>query len=178
MARFLLFLMTMLAAAAATLSLQSCKTPPPQPEPVGPTTDLIILPDGATMIARSGSPERALAEWIGRREGEETGVALSDAMFSPDRTALSPAALGRTARFADILKTAPDTRIELRADETGGLAARRAEQLGRFLEERGIVKARISLAGGDHEPPQSNGLELVVRRHPASEPALAPRPKP
>lgn len=178
MARFFLFLIIILTAAAATLSLQSCKTPAPEPEPVGPATDLVILPDGATMIARSGSPERALADWIGRREGEETVVALPDAMFGPDRAALSPAALGRTARLADILKTAPDTRIELRADGTAGLATRRAEQLGRFLEERGIDKARISLAGRDHEPSQSNGIDLVVRRHPASELALASRPKP
>lgn len=173
MARFLLLLTSILAVAAATLSLQSCKSPPAEPEPRGPATDLVALPDGATMIAKSGSIERAVADWLDEGRDEEAGFALAAGTFEDGSATLSPRALGRTARLAEILKAAPDTRITLRAPDAE-LGAKRAEALARFLEERGVAKARITIASKTSDrAPAPASVELQIRRTAPAEVASA-----
>lgn len=175
MARLLLTLTSILFVAAGILSLQSCKSPPAEPEPRGPATDLVTLPDGATMLAKSGSIEREVADWLDKGSDQDAVFALGAGTFDDGGTALSPRALGRTARLAEILKSAPDIRITFRAGDTH-LGTQRAAALSRFLEERGVAKERMEVATSASTRLAANSqIELQIRR---TAPGEAPTKRP
>ena len=81
MARLLLSMTLFLVVAAAALSLQSCKSPTTEPVQRAPATDLVVLPDGATMIAKPGSLEREIAEWVAEGRGAEARFHIATEAF-------------------------------------------------------------------------------------------------
>lgn len=163
MARLLLSMTLFLVIAAAALSLQSCKSPTTEPVQRTPATDLVVLPDGATMIAKPGSLEREIAEWVAQGRGVEARFHIASEAFEKDGTALSPHALGQMARIADILKAAPDTRLIFRTD-SDGVSQRRADALARFLEQRGIAKGRVRIMSTTEQAAATNDFEFDIRR--------------
>ena len=163
MARLVLSMILLLVVAAAALSLQSCKSPTTEPVQRAPATDLVVLPDGATMIAKPGSLERKIAEWVTRGHGAEARFHIAAEAFEKDGTTLSPHALGQMARVADILKAAPDTRLIFRTGSDGA-SERRADALARFLEQRGIAKSRLRIISTTEQAAATNGFEFDIRR--------------
>jgi outer membrane protein OmpA-like peptidoglycan-associated protein len=163
MARLLLSMTLFLVVAAAALSLQSCKSPTTEPVQRAPATDLVVLPDGATMIAKPGSLEREIAEWVAEGRGAEARFHIATEAFEKDGTTLSPRALGQMARIADILKAAPDTRLIFRTDGEGP-SEQRANALARFLEQRGIAKSRLRIMPATEQAAVTNGFEFDIRR--------------
>lgn len=163
MARLLPSMTLFLVVAAAALSLQSCKSPTTEPVQRAPATDLVVLPDGATMIAKPGSLEREIAEWIAQGRGAEARFHITTEAFETDGITLSPQALGEMARVADILKAAPDTRLILKTDSECP-SEQRADALARFLEQRGIAKSRLKTMSTTEQAAATNDFEFDIRR--------------
>lgn len=155
MLRFPLFLSAAFLAGAAVLSLQSCKG---ETEVAvvraGSSDDIVVLPDGATIVARRGSRDRAMAEWLTAARGEGEAFVFGDATFIPGTARLTREGLGEGATLATLLRATPDARLRLvgQADAAehaaGGaaLANRRGEALAAFLVDRGVPADRLEIA--------------------------------
>lgn len=179
MPRILLLLTFLLAIATATLLLQSCtKEPQALAAPVGDSRDIVILADGATMVARPGTQDRAMAEWIAAAKNGEADFAVGDKMFVRGSNRMTAEGLGDAATLATILRATPDARIAIiglnedtnRGAGTSGLADERARALATFLNERGLTDDRWHIAPQTGEPVQHGQLRLVARRGSALEP--------
>lgn len=177
MPRILLLLTSLLAIAAATVSLQSCTKEPQAPgAPTGDSRDIVVLSDGATMVARPGTRDRAMAEWIAAAKEGEAGFAVGDKMFVRGGNRMTADGLGDAATLATILRATPDARIigigEEAHREAGAtrLADERARALATFLEERGLKDDRWHITPQTGGPPQHGQLRLVARRGSALEP--------
>lgn len=180
MMRFLPLLSTAFLAGAAVLSLQSCKGETEVAvERPGSSDDIVVLPDGATMVARSGSRERAMAEWLTAARGEGEAFVFGDATFIPGTARLTREGLGEGATLATLLRAAPDARLRLvgqadAADHVVGgaaLANRRGEALAAFLVDRGVPADRLEIAASasGHGPAR---LVLFARRSAPAVPLL------
>lgn len=172
MLRLLLLLSTALLAGAAALSLQSCKGEAEVAvERRGSSDDIVVLPDGATMVARSGSRDRAMAEWLTAARGEGEAFVFGDATFIPGTARLTRDGLGEGATLATLLRATPDARLRLvgQADAAqpaagdDSLAHKRGQALAAFLVDRGIPADRLEIvsSASGHGPDQ---LVLFVRR--------------
>lgn len=180
MLRFLLFLSTALLAGAAALSLQSCKGGAEVAvERPGSSDDIVVLPDGATMVARRGSRDRAMAEWLAAARGEGEAFVFGDATFVPGTARLTRDGLGEGATLATLLRATPDARLELvgqavaAGPDTGdnALAHKRGQALAAFLVDRGIAADRLEIASSanGHGPAR---LILFARRSAPAVPLL------
>jgi outer membrane protein OmpA-like peptidoglycan-associated protein len=180
MLRSLLFLSAAFLAGAAVLSLQSCKGETEVAvERPGTSDDIVVLPDGATMVARSGSRDRAMAEWLTAARGEGEAFVFGDAAFIPGTARLSREGLGDGATLVTLLRATPDARLRLvgqadAADHVAGgdaLARKRGEALAAFLVDRGIPADRLEIAppASGHDPA---GLLLFARRSAPAVPLL------
>lgn len=182
MLRFLLLLSTALLAGAAALSLQSCtgeaETAVAVERP-GSSDDIVVLPDGATMVARRGSRDRAMAEWLTAAGGEGEAFVFGDATFVPGTARLSRDGLGDGATLASLLRATPDARLRLigQADASqpdagdDSLAHKRGQALASFLVDRGIPADRLEIASAASR----NGpapLVLFARRSAPAVPLL------
>lgn len=169
MPRLLMLLTTFLILSAAALSLQSCKDrPEPAAAPVGSSRDIVVLADGATIVARPGTEDRAMAEWIESAKEREVAFTLRTPMFVQGSARMTSEGLGDAATLATILDATPDARIAIvgRSDEPldTRLAAKRAEALATFLEERGLSEDRWQIASKSDEPAAASQLLLIARR--------------
>jgi len=136
MTRFLLLMTSALSIAAATLSLQSCGAESVDAAPpVRPANSLVVLPDGSTMAAATGSLSRRVSEWLANREGGSADFQFTG--FHETQPTLTSKGLGRAADLATILRAAPAATIELAGDEA------QATTLARLLEDRGIASERM-----------------------------------
>lgn len=181
MLRLLLLLSTAFLAGAAGLSLQSCKSEPDVAlERRGSSDDIIVLPDGTTMVSRIGSRDRAMAEWLtsGHTQGET--FAFGDRSFVPGTARLTRDGLGEGAMLATLLRATPDARLRLvgQAGAAGAaagderLARKRGEVLASFLVDRGILADRLEIASAfrGHGPAP---LLLFVHRDAPAVPLLS-----
>lgn len=184
MLRFLLLLSTALLAGAAALSLQSCNGEAEAEAEVaverpGGSDDIVVLPDGATMVARRGSRDRAMAEWLTGASVEGEAFVFGDATFLPGTARLSRDGLGEGATLATLLRATPDARLRLvgQADapqpDVGddSLAHKRGQALAAFLVDRGIPADRLEIvsSANGHGPVQ---LVLFARRSAPAVPLL------
>jgi len=136
MTRFLLLMTSALSIAAATLSLQSCGAESVDAAPpVRPANSLVVLPDGSTMAAATGSLSRRVSEWLANREGGSVDFQFTG--FHETQPTLTSKGLGRAADLATILRAAPAATIELAGDEA------QATTLAHLLEDRGIANERM-----------------------------------
>lgn len=180
MLRFLLLLSTALLAGAAALSLQSCNGEAEVAvERPGGSDDIVVLPDGATIVARRGSRDRAMAEWLTGASVEGEAFVFGDATFLPGTARLSRDGLGEGATLATLLRATPDARLRLvgQADAPqpnvgdDSLAHKRGQALAAFLVDRGIPADRLEIvsSANGHGPVQ---LVLVARRSAPAVPLL------
>jgi outer membrane protein OmpA-like peptidoglycan-associated protein len=145
---------------------------------VGDSRDIVVLSDGATMVARPGTRDRAMAEWIAAAKEREAGFAVGDKMFVRGSNRMTAEGLGDAATLATILRATPDARIAIigigedanREAGTTRLADQRARALATFLEERGLKDDRWHITPQTGGPPQQGQLRLVARRGSALEP--------
>ncbi len=136
MTRFLLLMASALSIAAATLALQSCGAESVEAaSSVRPANSLVVLPDGSTMAAATGSLSRRVSEWLANREGGSADFQFTG--FHETQPTLTSKGLGRAADLATILRAAPAATIELAGDEA------QATTLARLLEDRGIANERM-----------------------------------
>jgi hypothetical protein len=166
MARLILLLTTILGVAGAMLSLQSCEGPAAEAAaPASRNQKLTALPDGSTMIARAGSPERRIADWVNADDGSELTLELARDSFEPSAAKLSPVGLGRVTKIAGILRAAPDAKVTLTASDTLPLSDQRSRELGRFLLGRGLLKTQIAYARTPHDgDTRYDGVEMSIKR--------------
>jgi outer membrane protein OmpA-like peptidoglycan-associated protein len=180
MLRFLLLLSTALLAGAAAFSLQSCKGKAEVAvERPGSSDDIVVLHDGATMVARRGSRDRAMAEWLTAAGGEGDAFVFGDAIFEPGTARLSRDGLGEGATLATLLRATPDARLRLvgQADAeqsaagADSLAHKRGQAFAAFLVDRGIPADRLEIvsSANGHSPVQ---LVLFARRSAPAVPLL------
>jgi len=180
MLRFLILLSTALLAGAAAFSLQSCKGKAEVAvERPGSSDDIVVLPDGATMVARRGSRDRAMAEWLTAAGGEGDAFVFGDAIFEPGTARLSRDGLGEGATLATLLRATPDARLRLvgQADAeqsaagADSLAHKRGQAFAAFLVDRGIPADRLEIvsSANGHGPVQ---LVLFARRSAPAVPLL------
>ncbi|WP_447756412.1 OmpA family protein [Sphingopyxis fribergensis] len=180
MLRSLLLLSTALLAGAAALSLQSFKGETEVAvERPGSSDDIVVLPDGATIVARRGSRDRAMAEWLTAARGEGEAFVFGDGTFVPGTARLTRDGLGEGATLATLLRATPDARLRLvgqadAAQSAAGddsLAHKRGQALAAFLVDRGIPADRLEIASSasGHGPAQ---LVLFARRSAPAVPLL------
>ncbi len=170
MARLILLITTILGVAAAMLSLQSCQGPAAEAAaPTSPREKLTALPDGSTMIARAGSPERRLADWVNADDGSGLTLKFASNYFDPSSIKLSPVGLGHATKIAGILRATPDAQVTLAASGAPNLADQRARALGKFLLDRGLLKTQIAYASRPQHSEAPDNVEITVKRAAAAQ---------
>lgn len=180
MLRLLLLVSTVLLAGTAALSLQSCKGEAEVAvERPGSSADIVVLPDGATMVARNGSRDRAMADWLIAAPGKGEAFVFGDSTFVPGTARLTRDGLGEGATLATLLRATPDARLRLvgQADAAqpvagdASLGFKRGQALAAFLVGRGIPAERLEIASSanGHGPAQ---LILFARRSAPAVPLL------
>lgn len=165
----------------AAFSLQSCKS---QPEttteaPVGNSNDIVVLADGATIVAPAGSSARALADWMKAAEAAPARFAFEQDLFETRSAKLSRHGLGEAAKLATVLRATPDARVALvgggiakASPQDASIAQRRRETLAAFLKDRGIGADRLELGSGEAS---SASLQLIAKRGTSPDPVLVSR---
>jgi outer membrane protein OmpA-like peptidoglycan-associated protein len=178
MPRSFLLLISIFSVVLAALLVQSCKSQPqPVAAPAGSSKDIVVLADGATIVAPEGSRDRAMTDWMKSAEAAPARFAFEQSLFETGSAELSPQGLGDAAKLATVLRATPDARVALigggsgeASPEDASLAQRRREALAAFLKERGIGADRLELGAGNAG---SADLELVAKRGTSLEPVLA-----
>lgn len=155
--------------AAVAFSLPSCNDVRPAPEAPAPKGELVMLGDGTTMVAREGSLNRGIADWLAKSESRSQGFAFGSDAFVADSAQLSPKGLGRAADLGRLLRAAPDTELVLNDAQSPdeSLMAARARVLADFLEERGILPDQVSLVANTtavQAAREMDNLPFLLRR--------------
>lgn len=166
MARLIILLTTILGVGAAMLALQSCQGPAAEAAaPASPGEKLTALPDGSTIISRAGSPERRLADWVNADDGSGLTLTLASGAFEPSAAKLSPMGLGHATKIAGILRAVPDAKMTLPASDASMLSDQRAQELGKFLLDRGLLKTQIAYASRPNDrDARGGGVEMTITR--------------
>ena len=163
-----------LAAAISTVSLQSCTV---EAERVavapGASENIIVLPDGGTMLARHGSLNRSMAEWIGSADKKGASLTAPGAIFETRSTRLTQQGLGDAATLATLLRATPDAHVLIigRGDPLDDpvnarlVGQMRSEALATLLESIGVSPEQIGTASKDDlSDDDHNQLRLVAWR--------------
>ena len=132
---------------------------------------IITLADGATMVAATGSRQRAMAEWLTAAGARGSSLVLAPGTFVSGKATLSRAGLGEAATLGTLLDATADARIALVVhDDAQNVAAsslgrKQADALVTFLEGRGIASDRLVIRT-DRSRRSSNeaSLTLVAER--------------
>ncbi|MHA4835978.1 OmpA family protein [Sphingopyxis sp. MSC1_008] len=161
---------TLLALAAAAPTLAGCNERSEATAPLpGRSDEILVLADGATMVARPGSRDRAMAHWIASATDEGTSFSFDKIMFVPGTSRFTHQGLGNAAVLETLLRATPDLRIILigsssRGDADKAVRRERAEALSEFLKGRGIAKDRIAVADRENDGAADAQLIAVARR--------------
>ncbi|MHA4837653.1 OmpA family protein [Sphingopyxis sp. MSC1_008] len=178
MPRFLALLSTVLLVAAPALALQSCKKEPSVAVvPAGSAEDIVVLEDGATIAARKGTQDRAMADWLASAEKSSQSFVLGKRTFIPGTAKLSREGLGDAAMLATLLDATADARVALvghgEAVAAPSLGQKRAEALATFLEKRGIARDRLAVRPDRGKAEPEAQVTLIAERGNWREPILA-----
>ncbi|MBE1529889.1 outer membrane protein OmpA-like peptidoglycan-associated protein [Sphingopyxis sp. OAS728] len=183
MPRLSLFPISAFTIALAAFALQSCKSQPQAVAvPAGSSKDIVVLADGATIVAPEGSRDRAMTDWLKAAEAAPARFSLGSDMFKAGSAELSRQGLGDAAKLATLLRATPDARVallggaEVKRDAAPNfaLAQRRRETLAAFLKDRGIASDRVELSSREMAAESDPAdVELVAKRGTSLEPVLA-----
>ena len=164
----------LVAATIVAFTLQSC-APAAEKLAVAPgaSENIIVLPDGGTMLAKQGTVNRSMADWIGTADKKGASLTAPGAIFEVRSTRLTQQGLGDAATLANLLRATPDAHILIigRGDPLDDpvnarlIGQMRSEALAGFLEDLEISPERIRTASKDDlTDDDENQLRLVVWR--------------
>jgi hypothetical protein len=165
-----LHIFTLLALVAAAPTLGGCNERSEATAPLpGRSDEILVLADGATMVARPGSSDRAMAEWIATATDEGTSYSFGDVMFVPGTSRFTRRGLGDAAVLETLLRATPDLRMILIGSSNGADADKavrreRAEALLEFLKDRGVAKDRVAVTDRKNGGAADAQLIAVARR--------------
>ena len=167
-----LILLSIAGAAMLIVPAYNQHTPANERAPaaaVAPQADLMMLGDGTTMVARSGSLSRAIADWIAQADTGPRHFAFGEDAFVPGTARLSPRGLGRAADLGRLLRATPDMKLVMPREQENSLHHARAKALAAFVQDRGILANQIIFENAatpkaSTRPRQSDALSFVLRR--------------
>ena len=139
----------------------------------GSSDDIVVLADGATVVASRGSRDRAMADWLNGASKSGHSLTLATDIFEARSARLTEPGIGDAAKLATILQATPDARILIIGrgdphDDPGNgqlIGQMRSDALASFLEDRGISADQIRTASSDEPVEASHGqIRLVAWR--------------
>lgn len=114
-------------------------------EASAPGGELVMLADGTTMISRSGTLSRNVADWLAGDEPSSRMFAFGPGAFVAETGLLSPHGLGTAADLGTLLRATPNARLILDG-AASPMAAARAQTLANFLAQRGILSNQVMVS--------------------------------
>lgn len=118
-----------------------------------PGGELVMLADGTTMIARSGTLSRNVADWLAGDEPSSRMFAFGPGAFVAETGRLSPHGLGTAADLGTLLRATPNARLILDG-AASPMAAARAQTLADFLAQRGILSNQVMVSTDEETGPK------------------------
>lgn len=171
--------LTLLALVVAAPTFGGCNERSEATAPLpGRSDEILVLADGATMVARPGSRDRAMADWIASATDEGTSHSFGNIMFVPGTSRFTRQGLGDAAVLETLLRATPDLRMVLigrsnGADGDTAVRRERAEALSEFLIARGIANDRVAVAKREDDGEAGAQLIAVARRGSWRDPLLS-----
>jgi outer membrane protein OmpA-like peptidoglycan-associated protein len=135
---------------------------------IDPSADILALPNGGTILAKPGTPERQMGEYLASNAPVPRTFRFNQAEFQPWSDDPSPRTRAALAAVIQILKAYPSARIEVRGytDNVGTpganarIATQRVEKLKTVLTQGGVDGARIVAIGmGSTNPIADNATD-------------------
>ena len=138
--------------------------------------DVVVLPNGTTMLIEHGSPTSRTLDWLNQWTGSAQTIELGNADFASGSAAFTREGWERLVEQAHILKAYRDLTILIlfcaHHDDASTLKLERARAYGirDELLKQGVDEQQVSVAQEsfepDEDPTQSEGLNVVLVQRP------------